>query len=73
MPIICIQCALRAFVNDEKIPDSAYDESVYAHMQRCHPDPEATRVERVKLEAQAREKVRRNLLAARSKTDAHKH
>ncbi len=48
--IVCIQCALRAIVNGTPYKGEG-DETLEAHMLRCHPDLEATRRERRELEA----------------------
>lgn len=48
MPMICIQCSLRAFVQGEKSP--IFEESREEHMRLFHPDPVATERERIELE-----------------------
>jgi hypothetical protein len=48
MPTICIQCSMRALLNDEVAP--IFDETDVEHMRRVHPDPVATRNERRELE-----------------------
>lgn len=50
MPVICIQCSLRALVRGE--PVMSFDEDPAVHMQRLHSDPVATERERIELEAQ---------------------
>jgi hypothetical protein len=53
MPTLCIQCALRAFVEGK--PVTVFDETHAEHMTRVHPDPEVTRRERAELERRAQE------------------
>ena len=55
MATACIQCSLRAMVENRKPP--VFDETPEAHMARCHPDPEATARERGELEAAMRAKL----------------
>ncbi len=50
MPMICVQCALRAFVRGESAPQ--FDETSEQHMARYHPDPVKTEEERKLLEEQ---------------------
>ena len=47
MPIVCIQCSMRALLNDE--PPPAFDETMEEHIRKFHPDPVATKIERCKL------------------------
>lgn len=53
MATVCIQCALRALVAGKTPP--TFEESADVHMARVHPDPVATRLERVELERKLRE------------------
>lgn len=53
--IVCIQCALRAYV--EGTPTPTFDESMVEHMARYHPNLEQTRLEREDLERAAEEKI----------------
>jgi hypothetical protein len=54
MPVICIQCAMRALLNDE--PPPMFDETSEEHRRRVHPDPTVTQIERRDLEARLRER-----------------
>lgn len=56
MPLVCLQCSLRAVVAHEPAP--SFDESAEAHVARCHPDLEATRRERRDLERQLAAQLR---------------
>jgi hypothetical protein len=42
-------CGLRALQANEPLPLPTFDESREAHMERLHPDPEATERERREL------------------------
>jgi hypothetical protein len=55
MPLVCIQCAMRAFL-DGRLPPT-FDETLEAHMAREHPDPVATKAERQELEKQLAHKL----------------
>lgn len=70
--IVCINCALRAFLNDEPIPDYAIDTSVIDHLKLYHPDFEQARRDRKLLETAAREKVARRLREARLAAQRHR-
>lgn len=48
MPLVCIQCSMRAMVKGE--PPPSFEETVEAHMARLHPDPVATLRERQEME-----------------------
>ena len=54
MPTMCIQCAMRAMLNDE--PSPTFDETPEQHQRRVHPDLTATQIERRELERQLAEK-----------------
>jgi hypothetical protein len=51
--MFCIQCSMKALVEGKGVP--WFVESPEEHMQRCHPDPEATQRERKELEAKLKE------------------
>lgn len=53
--VVCIQCALKAFV--EGTPTQVFQETMVEHMARYHPDLEQTRLERQDLERAAEEKI----------------
>ena len=57
MPLFCIQCALKAYVEGRQYLGDG-EESNDAHRQRCHPDPVATQRERYELERLAAEKMK---------------
>lgn len=46
---ICIQCALKALAEGSAADRGIFDETVEAHIARCHPDPEVTLEERRRL------------------------
>jgi hypothetical protein len=48
MTTLCIQCAMRALLDDK--PSPTFDETPEQHARRCHPDPVTTRRERMELE-----------------------
>ncbi len=48
MPTMCIQCAMRALLEDK--PSPTFDETPEEHQLRVHPDLAATRLERQDLE-----------------------
>jgi len=48
MTTVCIQCAMRAMLNDE--PPAAFEETPEEHQRRVHPDLAATQRERGELE-----------------------
>jgi hypothetical protein len=52
---MCIQCAMRAMLNDEQPP--LFDETPEDHRSRVHPDPAETTRERLVLEEQLAEKL----------------
>lgn len=54
--IVCIQCSMKALLDDQ--PSPAFDETMEAHLARCHPDPIATQRERTKLESRLAEKLK---------------
>ena len=54
--ILCIQCALKALVEDKPYVGST-EETNEEHMRLHHPDPVATAVERQYLEQQAARKL----------------
>jgi hypothetical protein len=54
--IVCIQCSMRALLDDQ--PSPAFDETLEAHMARCHPDPVATQQERKELERRLAERFK---------------
>ena len=54
MPLVCVQCSMRALVNETPVP--TFDETPEQHAARCHPDPVETLRERKELEAAFREK-----------------
>lgn len=53
--LMCIQCAMRAMLNDE--PSPSFNETPEQHMRRVHPDPAAAQVERRELERQLKLKL----------------
>lgn len=55
MTTMCIQCGMRALLNDE--PPPTFEETAEDHMRRVHPDPVATQAERRELERQLYKKV----------------
>lgn len=57
MPTLCIQCALRALLND-RAPE-VFDEEPEEHQRRVHPDPEGTQRERRELERELTKKLRK--------------
>jgi hypothetical protein len=61
MPVLCIQCALRAFVNGEPVSTAVFDQSLEEHMRVSHPNAEETQRERDDLERRARDKVARGI------------
>jgi hypothetical protein len=56
MPTVCIQCSMRALLNDE--PPPWFDETPEQHQRRVHPDLAATQIERRELEKRLAEKLR---------------
>jgi len=50
-PLLCLQCLLKAYLAGAAYPP-CFDETRDEHLARVHPDPEATRRERVALEAE---------------------
>jgi len=50
MPVMCLQCAMRAIVAGQA--PEIFDESPTEHVARAHPDPVACQAERRELEAQ---------------------
>lgn len=56
MPTVCVQCAMRAMLNDERPP--VFDETPEQHRRRLHPDPAAAQRERRQLERQVAKKLR---------------
>ena len=46
--IVCIPCAMQALLAGQ--PSPTFDETMEAHLARCHPDPAATQRERKELE-----------------------
>ena len=54
--MLCIQCAMRALLKGEPTP--MFDETPEEHQRRVHPDPFATRLERLELERQLTEKLK---------------
>lgn len=55
MPTMCVQCAMRALLNDE--PPTLFDQEPEAHRRQFHPDPVATQIEREELERQLKQKL----------------
>ena len=51
MPLVCIQCAMKAMVEGKQPP--TFEETNEEHMAKYHPDPAATQRERVELERKA--------------------
>ena len=53
MTLLCVQCALEAFVAgvdpNHLRAACSFEESVAQHMQRCHPDPLKTQIRREEL------------------------
>jgi len=56
MPTMCIQCAMRAMLNNE--PPPMFDETPEEHQRRVHPDLIATQAERSVLERQLDQKIK---------------
>lgn len=56
MPIMCIQCAMRALLNGEPTP--TFDQTAHEHMAQYHPDPEAALKERGELEQRLEAKMK---------------
>lgn len=54
MTTMCIQCAMRAILNDEAPP--VFDETPEQHQRRVHPDLAATQAERREILGQLAEK-----------------
>jgi hypothetical protein len=56
--IFCIQCAMKGMVENKPSwkETGAFDETMEAHMARCHPDPKATQLERIELQKKLAEK-----------------
>ena len=54
--IVCIQCSMRAMVDDRPAP--VFDETMEAHLARCHPDLVATQAERADLERRLAERFK---------------
>lgn len=50
MPLLCVQCALRALVEGQPTP--LFEEDNLTHMRLFHPDPQETEREREELEKQ---------------------
>lgn len=48
MPTLCVQCAMRAILEDRKPP--VFEETPEEHARRVHPDQEETQHEREELE-----------------------
>ena len=60
MTTVCIQCSMRALVNDEPLPE--FDETLEEHRRRVHPDPAATKKERQELERKLAAKARTTVI-----------
>lgn len=56
VPLMCIQCSMRAMLKDE--PSPTFDETLEEHMRRVHPDPVATQAERRELARKLVEKFK---------------
>lgn len=56
MPTMCLQCAMRAMLDGDAIP--TFDETSEEHLRRVHPDPIATKAERLELEQRLAEKMK---------------
>jgi hypothetical protein len=54
--IVCVQCSMRTLLKGESSP--VFDETLEAHMARCHPDLAATQQERKGLEQKLAEKFK---------------
>ena len=48
MTVICIQCSLKAILDDAPLP--TFEETYAEHMLRCHPNPDKARAERWEIE-----------------------
>jgi hypothetical protein len=59
MPLVCIHCSLKAFLDGTPAPDLG-EQTSEEHMQRYHPDLDATRSERQELERRAAERLFRD-------------
>jgi hypothetical protein len=55
MPLICIQCSMRALLKD--MPTPTFEETNEEHMARMHPNPMATKLERLELEERLADKL----------------
>ena len=53
MTLLCIQCALEAFVSgvdpNRLRQHASFEETITEHMKRCHPDPVETQKRREEL------------------------
>jgi hypothetical protein len=56
MPLMCIQCAMKALANGEPVP--SFEETSEQHMRRLHSDPAATKRERIELEQSLARKLK---------------
>ena len=57
MPTVCIQCSMRALLNDEPLP--SFNETPEQHQHRVHHDLIATNNERRELERQLAAKFKK--------------
>jgi hypothetical protein len=62
MPLMCLQCAMRAIV-EGKAPET-FDESPEAHLARVHPDAVACQAERIELEGEVQKLIRARIESA---------
>ena len=56
MTTVCIQCAMRAMLDNKTVP--VFEETEIEHMNRVHSDPVATKAERLELEKRLAEKMK---------------
>ena len=57
--IMCVQCTMRALLDDK--PPPSFGGTVEEHMAKYHPDPVATKIERLEMEEKLKEQVRGQL------------
>lgn len=56
--LFCVQCALKAMLANEQ--PTFFNESMEDHVQRVHPNLEATKRERVEMERALAERIARS-------------
>lgn len=53
--MVCLQCTLKAILEGQT--PQWIEDTPEEHMRKVHPDPELTQMERVRLEAQYRQRL----------------